>query len=89
MSENLANPNASTPQKQTHFIGWEKPKLTQFKMNADGAVSSNNKIAGIGVVIRTEHGEFKTALESNIVVASNVTAELWAIRNGLILARNE
>ena len=58
-------------------------------MNTDIAVFSNNNTAGTGVIIRNANGEFKTALEPNIGVASNVTAELWAIRDGLMLAKDK
>lgn len=42
----------------------------------------------IGSIIKNSDGDFIAALAANIGETSNVMAELWAIREGLIPYRN-
>lgn len=57
-------------------------------LNTYGAVSSNDHIAGIEEVVRDQNGAFIAGLAANIGKASNITAELWAIQDGLVLAKS-
>lgn len=45
-------------------------------------------MASIGAVIRDQNGTFVAGLAANNGEASNVIAELWAIRAGPILAKS-
>ena len=55
-------------------------------MNTDGGVSKTTNLAGIGVIIRNQQRQHIASLASNIGYATNITAELRAIRDGLLLA---
>ncbi|KAM7521854.1 hypothetical protein LguiA_011756 [Lonicera macranthoides] len=45
-------------------------------------------MASIKAIIRDQTGQLIMALAANIGQASNILAELWAIRDGLIMAKN-
>lgn len=66
-------------------LKWEPPPVGWFKVNIDGASIKNPGMAGIGAVIRNHKGEFVAALAKNIGIATNNTAELWALHKGLKL----
>ena len=54
-------------------------------MNTDGRVSNETHLVGIGVVISNQRGLHVASLAANIGFASNITTELRAIRDGLIM----
>lgn len=62
---------------------------TKFKLNTDRALSSNMGMADIGALILDQNRNLIMALASNIGLASNVSAELWAIRDGLIMVQQK
>lgn len=62
---------------------------TTYKLNTDGASSTSMDMAGICAIIRDQKGSCIGALAVNIGMAINVLAELWAIRDGLILAKQK
>ena len=55
-------------------------------MNSNGASLGNSRKAEGGGLIRDCHGNWVKGYMRNIGVATNITAEFWALRDGLILA---
>ena len=60
-------------------MGW-------FKLNTDGASFSNVGKEGGGGLIRDHHGSWVKGYMRNIGFASNIIAEFWALKDGLMLA---
>ncbi|XP_050259076.1 uncharacterized protein LOC126704086 [Quercus robur] len=54
------------PFKDSVEARWQPPKPPWYKANMDGAVFTQQKEAGIGVVIRDHHGEVVAALSKRI-----------------------
>lgn len=69
------------------LVRWNVPKLSYFKINTDGA-SNDLGIAGMGRVIRDDSERFKAAFAKHLEdLKLHNMAELQAIREGLMLAR--
>ena len=65
--ENYVMANHSTrPYKESVEATWQPPKPPWYKANMDGAVFSQQKEAGIGVVIRDHHGVVVAALSKKL-----------------------
>jgi len=79
----------SRSKRQLNHIAWSPSPFTEFKLNTDGASSSSTGMAGIGAIIRDNRGQFIKALAANIGIASNELAELWAIRDGLLMTKEQ
>ena len=68
---------------------WRPPQLGSFKINVDGAMFTNLKSCGIGVVIRNEVGQIMGALSRNLPFPLGVLeVEAKAIEEGINLARD-
>lgn len=68
--------------KQIH---WDKPEERWMKSNTDGSSLGNPRLAGGGGVIRDWTGRWIAGFSRKIGITSSLMAELWAIRNGLML----
>lgn len=68
--------------KQIH---WDKPEERWTKLNTDGSSLGNPGLAGGGGVIRDWTGRWIAGFSRKIGITSSLMAELWAIRNGLML----
>ena len=55
-------------------------------MNTDGATKGNPGLAGGGGVVRDSRGRWINGFSRNIGYATSMTAELWALRDGLNMA---
>ena len=67
---------------------WKPPSLGLFKINFDGATFESLNQAGIGVVIKDEHGLVIAALSQRIPLPSSVSmVEALAARRALIFAQ--
>ena len=65
--ENYVMANHSTrPYKESVEATWQPPEPPWYKANMDGAVFSQQKEAGIGVVIRDHHGAVVAALSKKL-----------------------
>lgn len=62
-------------------MGWSK-------LNTDASVSSNPHFAGGGGLLRNSNGDWTRGFSHSIVSTSILLAELWALRDGLIMARS-
>ena len=49
-----------------HDIKWKPPDTDYFKVNFDGAMFDDTNEAGIGVIIRNNHGEVMASLSEKI-----------------------
>ncbi|KAL0007228.1 hypothetical protein SO802_008730 [Lithocarpus litseifolius] len=68
---------------------WCPPKHGRFKVNVDGAVFSNQKCCGIGVVIRNEEGQIMGAMSRKLPLPlGTVEVEAVAMEEGINLARD-
>ncbi|KAM3332208.1 hypothetical protein ACQJBY_027798 [Aegilops geniculata] len=68
---------------------WKKPTSGRVKINVDAAFSSENMTGATGAVARDDRGEFIAATSWFIShVTSAESAEVVAIRNGMLLAAN-
>ncbi|XBJ18906.1 hypothetical protein VPH35_009968 [Triticum aestivum] len=66
---------------------WKKPTSGRVKINVDAAFSPENMTGATGAVARDDRGDFIAATSCFIShVTSAKSAEVVAIRNGLILA---
>jgi len=57
-------------------------------MNTDGGIFKETNLAGIGAIIWNQNGQHMASLVANIGYATNITAELRVIRDGLLLLLN-
>ena len=67
-------------------VRWERPPLGWFKLNTDGAAFGNPGRAGGGGVIRDREGRWVKGFARSIGFTTSITAEFWALRDGLLLA---
>ena len=66
-------------------VRWEKPNLGQVKLNTDRSSDASSSIAGGGGLIRDEQGNWVIGFTRKIGKANSFLAEIWALRDGLIL----
>lgn len=79
--------------KKPHYpvscdVVWKKPQVGWLKLNTDASVRHCPDSVGIGGVIRNNEGDWVCGFHGRIGACSVITAELWAIREGLLLAWN-
>ena len=69
-------------------VKWSKPLEGWYKLNSDGASYGNpSKVRG-GGLIRDCNGSWFKGFARSIGFATSITAEAWALRDGLKLALN-
>ncbi|OMO67570.1 hypothetical protein COLO4_30096 [Corchorus olitorius] len=56
-------------------------------MNTDGASHGNPSLAGAEGIIRDSQGHFVLGFQKQIGLATSTAAELWAIREGSLMAQ--
>lgn len=57
-----------------------------MKINSDGCVSKNNRMAGCGGVLRNHYGDWICGYTKNIGNGSVMEAEIWGVLLGLRIA---
>ena len=72
-------------QQITIQVRWNRPPMGWFKLNADGASFGNLGKVGGGGLIRDHYGSWVKGYIKHIEFASNITAEFWALKDGLML----
>ena len=70
-------------------VKWSKPPEGWYKLNSDGASCENPGKAGGGGLIRDCSGNWFKGFARSICFATSVTAEFWALRDGLKLALSQ
>lgn len=78
-----------TVKSNASLIHWSPTPQSKVKVNTDGASRGNPGIAGAGGVIRDANGKWLVGFAAHLGIASNMAAELHALRMGLILAWDE
>ncbi|GKV13012.1 hypothetical protein SLEP1_g24089 [Rubroshorea leprosula] len=68
------------------LFAWSKPSFGCIKLNTDGASEGNPGPAGAGGVFRDHLGNFIIGFSRKVGFATSLAAELWAIRDGLLIA---
>lgn len=66
-------------------VRWERPDQGWMKINTDGSSLGNPGRAGGGGVIRDWTGRWIVGFSRRIGITTSLLAELWAIRDGLML----
>ena len=69
-------------------ICWERSLQGWIRLKTDGASSGNPGLAGCGGLLRNESCECIKGFSRNIGRATNFTAELWGLRDGLTLCKD-
>ncbi|OMO85295.1 reverse transcriptase [Corchorus capsularis] len=69
-------------------VSWKPPDQGWFKVNCDGSSLGNPGKAGAGSLLRDEMGNWIAGTSRHIGRASNFLAELWALKDGLALAKS-
>ena len=59
-----------------------------MKLNTDGSANGTSGLAGCGGVIRNDEGQWIVGFSKCIGITSSFAAELWGLREGLILCCN-
>ena len=83
----VASPGMQTC-KVLKGIRWERPPQGWMKLNTDGSANGNPGLAGCGGVIRNYAGQWVIGFSKCIDITSSFAAELWGLREGLILCCN-
>lgn len=84
----LTSNKAPSRPRSTSYICWVKPPLGWSKLNADASVSSNPHFAGGGGLLCNSIGDWIYGFSHSVGSTSILLAELWALRDGLIMARS-
>ena len=80
--------NAKLPKAKIVIeVGWEKPPVGWAKLNTDGSAIGSIGKAGGGGVIRDHNGHWLKGFARPIGDSNSCMAELWALRDGLLLAK--
>ena len=66
-------------------VHWDKPEQGWMKLNTDGSSLGNPGLAGGGGVVRDWIGRWIVGFTRKIGITTGLLAELWAIRDGLML----
>ncbi|CAH9129653.1 unnamed protein product [Cuscuta epithymum] len=75
-------------QRVPRIIKWQPPEAGTFKLNCDGSCRGSERDAGAGGVIRNHKGDWICGFLLNIGKTDSFQAELWGLRQGLLLARD-
>ncbi|XP_070010645.1 uncharacterized protein [Nicotiana sylvestris] len=79
--------NHSSPtNKKSIKVKWHKPRQGAYKLNKDGAYKGNDKIGGLGGIIRNSTGDWIVGFQEHTHVLNHTYAELLALNQGLQLA---
>ena len=78
----------SPNRKINRSIRWERPPLGWKKLNTDGSWLRVADRAGCGGLVRDDQGEWIAGFTRYIGSTNSFTAELWGLREGLILCCN-
>lgn len=70
-------------------VGWVPPRMGFSKLNTDGAYNCAMGSASTGGILRDHYGIWIGGFHRNIIADSSLKAELWALRDGLSLAKDE
>ncbi|XP_061358051.1 uncharacterized protein LOC133302309 [Gastrolobium bilobum] len=76
----------SAPSSSNGQTSWRPPDLGWCKLNVDGAVKTNHRVASCGGLVRDDKGGWITGFSYYIGSYSPLMAELWAIMKGLQIA---
>lgn len=68
---------------------WRPPPTDFFKLNTVGLAEGKPGPAGVGGVIRDHTGGWIKGFSWRIGVTNSLAAELWGLRDGLILAHQQ
>lgn len=72
------------------LVSWAKPKPGCFKLNTNGASKGNPGASSLGGIIRDSDGKWFSRFHQTVAgFASSLKAELWALQDGLLLAKNK
>ncbi|GLT59278.1 hypothetical protein SLA2020_321070 [Shorea laevis] len=77
---------SNTKSFSTSFVGWNSPPPGFIKLNTDGSANLKLGDAGAGGVFQDELGNWLLGFYRNVGCTSSLSAELWALRDGLKLA---
>ena len=66
-------------------VQWSKPVEGWLKLNTDGSVISTSGLSRCGGLIRDNAGQWIVGFAKSISVSSSITADLWALTEGLSL----
>lgn len=69
-------------------IGWKPPPPSFFKLNTDGSARGNPGMASVGGLLRDPRGAWVGSFSRAICFTNSMAAELWGLRDGLVLAKN-
>ncbi|XP_075645075.1 uncharacterized protein LOC142616073 [Castanea sativa] len=83
----VINPKVAGSRKMVQ-VRWEKPQPGWVSLNTDGSALGNLGRARCGRLIRNEHGDWLGGCSRRIGVTNGFVAELWALRDSLILYHN-
>ncbi|CAH9053737.1 unnamed protein product [Cuscuta epithymum] len=83
---NITILNSIKQQKEAKIVKWIPPESGFFKLNCDGSSRGRRKGAGAGGLIRNHKGEWVSGFILNIGKTECFKSELWALRQGLLLA---
>ena len=67
-------------------VKWLKPPTSWMKLNTDGASLGNPRATVVAGLIRNCSGGWVKGFSRSVGFATSITAEFWALRDGLILA---
>ena len=70
------------------LIRWERPQRGWFKLNTNCSLLGNPGMSGGGGILRNNAGLWVHAFSRHIRIATSFLAELWALRDGLIMCQN-
>ncbi|XP_061358050.1 uncharacterized protein LOC133302308 [Gastrolobium bilobum] len=76
----------SAPSSSNGQTSWRPPDLGWCKLNVDGAVKTNHRVASCGGLVRDDKGGWITGFSYYIGSYSPLMAELWAIMKVLQIA---
>lgn len=76
------------PNQTSNSSALAPPPLGFFKLNTDGSSLTNPGVAGAGGLTRNHLGEWISGFYRNLGMATNTIAELWALRDGLLLVKS-
>ena len=71
--------------KIPRLVKWLKPPDGWWKLNTDGSFLGASGSAGGGGLIRDSRGQCIGGFVKNFAASSSLAAELWALREGLVL----